>query len=448
MRKKVNLLTDDIKGLIRTLSIPAFFGIVINLLYGFIDGIVIGDGIGQNALGGVTVIFPLTLMVIAFASMIGEGLGSLTAREIVNDKALVKQAVKSGFALMTWCMMIIITLSVIFIDPLLINLGAVTEIFDFAKTYYLSLLIGLPFMAWCLVYFHLLNAQGEIKVVMKVMMISAILNIILDVLFVYGFKWGVFGAGIATAIAQIYWFFHMHLYAIKAKDIITIKIPLRLYFELTYVKSILIVGLSAFIRQIGVSISLILINSMASGYDVVYVSSFGATQRILRLIISPIAAISTAFKPIVGQNYGKSQLQRVKDTIKYSLKVTLLLGCLLFVLVIVMREPLGGLFGISNEDTEVFERVLLLTCGLLPIYGIQHLAVAYFTALGMAKEAIYLNLQKQVIILIPLVIILPRIFGVYGLFMALPLSDLLSIGIAYIIMNKNIHRLILKEVPS
>jgi len=206
--------------------------------------------------------------------------------------------------------------------------------------------------------------------------------------------------------------------------------------------------LSAFIRQVGVSISLILINSMLSAYDVIYLSSFGATQRIIRLIISPIAAISTAFKPIVGQNFGKGHLLRVGKSIDYSIKATLKIGCILFLVIFALRQPLGLLFGISPSEISVFEKVLMLTCALLPIYGVQHLAVAYFTALGMAKEAIYLNLQKQVIILIPLVIILPKIFGVYGLFMALPLSDLLSIGIAYIMMKRSIRHLIIKEVPS
>ncbi|WP_240839450.1 MATE family efflux transporter [Acidaminobacter sp. JC074] len=447
MRKKVDLLTDDIGHLIKSLSIPAFFGIVINLLYGFIDGIVIGDGIGQNALGGVTVIFPLTLIIISFASLIGEGLGSYVAREIVVNKTHVIKAIQTGFALMTWIIIVIISMSFVFIDPLLRLLGGVDQVFEFAKTYYLSLLIGLPFMAWSLVYFHMLNAQGEIKVVMKAMMISSVINIVLDILFVYAFTWGVYGAGIATAIAQIYWFSHMHIHANKGQ-MLTLKMPVKFRVDLRYAKAIIVVGLSAFIRQVGVSISLILINTMASSYDVIYLTSFGATQRILRLIISPIAAISTAFKPIVGQNFGKGHYERVQNTIRYSVRTSLLVGCVLFLIILVVRQPLGLLFGISHAEISIFEKVLMLTCALLPIYGVQHLAVAYFIALGMAKEAVYLNLQKQVIILMPLVFILPKLFGVYGLFMALPLSDLLSIGIAFIMMKRSIHRLIIKEVPS
>jgi len=447
MDRQADILKDPIGKLILTFSIPAFLGIVINLLYGFIDGIVIGDGIGQNALGGVTVIFPLTLMMIAFASMIGEGLGSFVAREIVKDKSSVMKCIKTAFALMTWCIIIIVTMSLLFLDPLIRQLGAVEEIFVYAKHYYLSLLPGLPFMVWSLVYFHHLNAQGRIKTAMKAMMLSAGLNIILDIVFVYWFKWGVIGAGVATSIAQAYWFLHMHIHALRNQEIITLKMPFVLIVDKYYARLIITIGLSAFIRQIGITISLILINKLASSYDVIYVASFGATQRILRLVISPIAAVSTAFKPIVGQNYGKGQMFRVQKSIKYSIMATLVLGSILILIVILIREPLGRTFGIGSHDMNIFIRVLLLTSCLLPIYGVHHLAVAYFTALGMAKQAISLNIIKQIILLIPMVIILPKLFGVYGLFMALPLSDLLSIGIAYIMMKNDIAKLIMKDVP-
>lgn len=440
MKIPINFKEEKVSKLLLKLSVPAFFGIVINLLYGFVDGMIIGNGVGQDALGGVTVIFPLTIIMISFASLVGEGLASLVARMLGQErKSDALDVIRTGQSMTSIFSMCLIALSILFLTEFLTFIGATDSTLVYAKTYYLTLLPGLPFMGLSLVYFHQLNAQGEIKSVMKVLMISSIMNILLDYVGVYVLELGVMGAGIATSISQFYWFMHMHIHSLKSKDILTVYLPLSSKIKFKYVKSIILIGMSSFIRQIGVSISLIMINNIASGYgDSIYIASFGATQRIFRLMIAPIAAISTAFKPIVGQNYGLKEIKRIKETVRISMISSLVLGASLLLIIYFIRNQLGMLFGIKTSQITVFNKVLLLTTCMFPLYGIHHITVSYFTALGKAKEAIGLNIVKQVIFLIPLIILLPKILGVFGIFLALPISDLLSIGVAYVLLKGNL----------
>ncbi len=161
-------------------------------------------------------------------------------------------------------------------------------------------------------------------------------------------------------------------------------------------------------------------------------------MRIIRLMISPIAALSTAMKPIIGQNYGFGKFRRVRSSLKYSFTASIFIGGILLVFLILLGEKLGLLFGIEPGQMDIFVKILMLTSLLFPLYGIQHLTVSYFTSLGKAKEALLLNLFKQVIFLIPLLFILPQFIGIYGLFLAIPLADFLSIGISIFLYRRDL----------
>lgn len=443
MNRDINFKNDSISKLLLKLGIPSFLGIVMNLLYGFVDGAFIGRGVNELALGGVTIVFPLTILIISFAGMIGEGIASITARGIARgDNTKVLDTIKNGQCLALIISLLVIGISMANIEALLSLIGAENDIIQYSKDYYLSLILGLPFMSLSLVYFHQLNAQGEMRVAVKAMILSTMANILLDYISIFILKWGVMGAGYATAISQIVWYAYMHIYSVRSEKIYTVNFPFTSRFDLDILKETLIIGFSAFIRQIGISIALIIINTLASYYGTsAHITAFGATQRIFRLILAPISALSTALKPIIGQNYGFKEYKRVKEAIKTGLAVTIIMGIVLLGILIVSRQTLGGLFGISESNMDIFNKVLLFTTCLLPLYGLQHISVVYFVSLGKAKEAISLNLIKQVGFLIPLVFILPRIFGVYGLFLALPLADLLSIFVAGIMLKKDIRSL-------
>lgn len=443
MKRALDFRKEDINSLILKLAVPSFLGIVINLLYGFVDGIFIGRGVGTDALGGVTVVFPLTLIVISFASLIGEGLASVVARKVAEgDRDHVVEAVRTGHTAALLISVMLIIMSTINLDGLMSLLGSTTSILGYAKEYYGALLWGLPFMSVSLVYFHQLNAQGAAKQAMKAMALSTFMNIILDYLAIYVLNMGVAGAAYATVASQILWYSYMHFHALRDAHIITVKRSVSLKLHTDKLVEIAALGFSSFIRQIGVSVAMILINTMASQYGTsTHIAAFGATQRIFRLMIAPVSAISLAFKPIVGQNFGFKEFERVRVTVRTSLRWSFGIGLALLLGIVLLRDAFGVMFGMSHAEQEIFNGVLLLTTCLFPLYGVHHLAVAYFTAIGKPKQALGLNVLKQVLLLIPLVLILPRLFGVLGLFAALPLADAISIGFALVMMKRDLDRL-------
>lgn len=444
MKKKIDFIQTPINQLIITLSIPSFLAIIMNLLYGFIDGIFIGQGIGSLALGGVTIVFPLTVLAIAFASLIGEGLSSLVARLLVkNDSDTILASIRTAHGVTLLISAIIVSASFLFMTGIITGLGATKDIYGYAIDYYRAVLPGLPFMALSLVYFHQLNAHGEMRIAMEAMILSTLTNIFLDWLAIYPLKLGVTGAGYATSISQVIWYGYMHTRALSIQHIYTVPTPFTLDYDLKQLRQMIIIGFSSFLRQAGVSIAMILINTQASRYGTsVHISAFGATQRIFRLLIAPIAAINLALKPIIGHNFGVSAYKRIKTALSIAFRYCLIIGTILLGFIFFASTALGTLFGIESSDMTIFRNILLLTCCLFPLYGLQHLSVSYFTALGKAKEAIWINLFKQIIFLLPLVLLLPKFVGIYGLYMALPIADLMSMVVAMYLLRRDLRLLV------
>jgi putative MATE family efflux protein len=341
-----------------------------------------------------------------------------------------------------WISLALIALTVFNLEPIITVLGATEDIHGYAMDYYRAILVGFPFMSLSLVYFHQLNAQGEMRIAMRAMFLSISINILLDYLAIFVFDLGISGAGWATAVSQIIWYGYMHIKSLGDKNIHTVVQPFAIRINKKSAKSIVTLGFSSFVRQIGVSVALIIINTLAGRYgSSLHIAAFGATQRIIRLLIAPIAALSMAMKPIVGQNYGFGEYRRVRNSLGYAFRAAFLLGTFLLVLLFLLREPLGRLFGIADEQMDVFVKILLLTSCVFPLYGVQHLAVSYFTSLGKPKQALLLNLLKQVIFLIPMIYILPLRWGIYGLFLAMPVSDLLTIGISGLMVRRDVKTL-------
>lgn len=443
MKRPVDFRNAPVGRLLARLAIPAFLGIVINQLYGFVDGVFIGRGVGIDALGGVTIVFPLTLLVVAFASLIGEGVASIVALAAGRgEEALAVDTIRTGHGAAFWMSVGLVLASLVSMEGLMRLLGATAAIEPFAESYYRAILWGLPFMGLSLVYFHQLNAQGEIRAAMEAMAVSTLLNAILDYVAIFRLGWGVAGAAYATAFSQMAWYAFMHLHANRNPRILTVAFSVTLRIDRRRLGEIVLLGLSSFVRQIGVAAAMIVINAMASRYGSgVYIAAFGASQRIFKLMIAPIVAIGTAFKPIAGQNYGFRAFGRVKSIVYHGLWSSGVLGFALLSFVLLFRNALGSLFGMGIEEMPVFTRVLILTSCLLPLYGIHHIAVSYFTALGKPKEAIVLNLMKQMVFLVPLLFVLPEFLGVYGLFAAIPAADIMSIGIALFLMKRDLNRL-------
>lgn len=441
--KRIDFLNDDIFNLIKRISLPAFLGIITNLLFGFVDGIFIGRGIGSDALSGVTIVFPITLVIISCAALFGEGTGSIIARSIPqNEVTRIKKTLQIGHGMTFWMTSLVALIIYINTPQVLSVIGATGISLTYGVEYLRILVWAIPAMALSIVYYHQLNAQGETKIAVRSMVISTSINVILDYFLIFKIDMGVAGAAYATVIAQLFWYAYMHVVSVRDASIYTVRSPLGIPIDKRLTLEMIAIGLSSFIRQVGVALALFIINAIIGNYGSIYVAAFGATQRILRLFIAPIAAVSIALKPIIGQNYGKIQMQRVKRSIKLGIIVTLILGVILFLILILLRFNFAILFGFETNDIELFVKILLYTVLMLPLYGVHQVTSIYFVAIGKYKESISIIMLKQFILLIPLVFLLTKIFGPLGAFLAMPVADLISFIFSVVLLRQEMNSIL------
>lgn len=435
MRRPVDFRCDTVERLIRSLAVPALIGILVNLLFGIVDGIFIGRGIGQDGLAAVTVIFPFTVLVISLATLMGEGLASELARAIpANQEEKIKRTLESAHGMILALGVGVIALAISVPEPLVEALGATETTRGLALSYFRVIALGVPLMGWAIVYFHQLNAQGQTDIAVKAMVVSTVLNIGLDYLMIFPLGKGVAGAAWATVISQGVWLLMMHRDARRTPGVWSAMLSRHARIDFRLVGRMAAIGAGNFIRQVGVSLALILINQLASRSGSLYIASFGAVQRVLRLMIAPIAAVASALKPIVGQNIAMAMGGRVRQAVVRSLQYSGISGLFLLLVAGLFGRSVGSAFGIAEADLEIFRRILLLTTVMLPLIGVHKIATGYFMATGEARYAIGINLVKEFGFLIPLVFLFERWWGTLGMFIALPVSDLLGIGLSGVLL--------------
>lgn len=443
MSSKVDFQKASINRLLIRIGVPAFWGIAVSLIYGFIDGIFIGKGVGSHALSGVTIIFPVTFMITALSSLIGEGAASLVARSIAGgDKGKALKVIGNAVAACLWLGIGTSFLGFGFAQGIARFFGADSENIRYATDYLEVLSFGFPFFALSIIYYHILNAQGEMRSASKAIVTTTLLNILLDYVAIYRLKMGVAGAAYATVIAQMICSLWLYTFSVRTKHVLGVVVPKFGKGGFRQLKALSYLGMGSFVRQMGIVISLALINKVSSQYgNYLYVASFGAAIRVMRLFLSPIAAIGMAFKPIAGHSFGHHNYGRLAEAVKKASLQTMFQGTVLFILLIAFREPLGALFGIADgEGMAIFSRIMLIIAFSFPFIGLHHIATSYFVAIGKPRPSVVLNIMKQFLLLVPLVIILPRYFGVFAIYWAMPISDAINIVIAYIWLRSNLNR--------
>ena len=441
MKSKVDFQHDPINTLLLKIAVPAFWGIAVSLIFSFVDGIFIGKGIGNQALSGVSIIFPVTFFITALSSLVGEGAASVVARAMAGgNQSRARAYIETALAVCLLIGVVTLLVSYVFSENIALFFGADEDNLLYAKEYFQALAFGFPFFAISIIYYHILNAQGEMRSASRAIVVTTLLNIVLDYGAIYVLNLGVAGAAYATVIAQAICSLWLYIYALRSHEVLSVALPKFAGGSLPRIKVIVYVGMGSFVRQLGIVFSLALINRAAAFYgNYVYVASFGAAIRILRLFLSPIAAVSLAFKPIAGHSFGHKAYDRLKEAVNKTFIQNILQGSVLLALLLAFRQPLGGLFGIEGDNTAIFSHILLIIAVSFPVVGLHHTTTAYFVAIGRPNPAITLNVLKQFLLLIPLVYVLPRQFGIYGVFWAMPISDLLSIVVAYLWLNLDLN---------
>lgn len=434
---------ENITKLLIQFSTPAIVGMLVNALYNIVDRIFVGKGVGSLALSAITISFPISLVIMAFGMLIAMGATSLISIRLGQNK--VEEAeliVGNSFVLLVGVSLSITLTGFIFMDPLLKLFGASPDVTPYAKQFLNILLWGAVFQTVGFGMNNFIRAEGNPRVAMFTMILGAVLNIILNPIFIFGFKIGIAGSALATVISQGIAALWVLSYFLGEKALLKLRFKnFRLNFQV--MSKALAIGLSPFAMQLIASVITVVFNKSLGEYSGdLAIAAFGIINSITMLIFMPVFGIIQGAQPIIGFNYGARKYHRVKEALKLSIIGAT--GVTLFGFIIVELFPHSLMALFSNNDQQLINigahalRIFLI---MLPFIGFQVAASNYFQATGKPKKSLFLSMSRQVIFLLPMLLILPRFYGLDGIWMAGPASDLISALVAIVILGSDVKHL-------
>lgn len=437
MEKEENILgTERIGKLIKKFAIPSIISLVVNSLYNIVDQIFIGWGVGYLGNGATNIIFPLTVVCLAFALCFGDGASAYLSLKLGEKKK--KEASKGVGNSITVSIIIAISLCIIaliFLPQLLNLFGCTDALREYAIQYGYIIAIGLPFMMIGTTLNSIIRADGSPKYAMASMLAGAILNIILDPIFIFVFNMGVAGAAIATVISQILGFIINIAYLRKLKSIELDKEDFKPKSKV--IMRVATLGISSFITQMSIVAVIAVQNNLLKKYGAdskfgteIPITVFGIVMKISQIVYSIIIGVAAGSQPILGYNYGASKYDRVKQTLKTALTINVIISIISFILYQTIPDKLISIFG--SGDTNYMEfacmtfRIYLMLC---ICNGVQITSGIFFQAIGKSAKSAILSLSRQIVILVPAFFILGHLFGLGGILCAGPVAD----GIAFVL---------------
>lgn len=419
---------EKITRLLLKFSIPAIIGMIVNALYNVVDRIFIGQGVGSLAIAGITMSFPIMMIGMGFGMLIGIGANSLISIRLGEQKKAEAELIMGNSLVLLILISLILSIAgLIFIKPLLLMFGTSKNALPYAIDYLTIILYGNIFMGVGFGMSHFIRAEGNPKIAMWTMAIGAIVNTILDTLFIFGFGWGIKGAAWATVISQMVSGACVILYYLTGKSLLRFH---RKNFKLqpAVVGKILSIGSAPFAMQVAASFLHMLLNSNLTKYGGdVAVAAIGIVNSIMMLFMMPVFGINQGSQPIIGYNYGAKKFDRVIQSLKLSIFAATVVVSLGYILIRIYPHQFIALF--NNNDTELINlgaKSMTTFLFFMPIIGFQIVGANYFQAIGKPKHALLLSLSRQVLILIPLLLILPKYFALQGVLIAPPIADLTS----------------------
>ncbi|ARK30709.1 MATE family efflux transporter [Halalkalibacter krulwichiae] len=434
MKQKIQsekLGNEPIPKLLKDLSIPAMIGMFVMALYNVVDTIFISYGVGIEGVAGVTIAFPIMMIMMAVSVAMGIGGASVISRRLGERR---EQEANHVFGNIISVIIIISLVGMIaaftILDPMLRLFGATDAIIYHASAYMFPILLGTFFFSYAFATNNIVRSEGNAKFAMMTMIIPAVINIILDPIFIFWLNMGVQGAAIATVISQASVTIVILRYFLTGKSSLQVHVT-DLKIKLKIVKEVIAVGLPAFAQQAAGSVMMVAINTMLVkfGGDF-HVGVFGIIQRIIMFTVMPMMGVMQGMQPIVGYNYGAKNFARLHETVRLGLKVTVLISFFIFALVMLVPHWLMIIFTSDQVVIEEGAKFLRIMFSAVFLIGVQVIGSGLYQALGKSKQALILSLSRQFVFLIPLVLILPHYFGVYGVVLAFPISDFFAFLLA------------------
>ncbi len=451
--KKLNLEKDNINKLIMAFSIPCVISMLINSVYNIVDQIFIGKGVGTFGNAATNVIFPLIILFNATAGLIGNGAAAnLSLRLGEKNIKEAKSSIGQAITLTAIVSIILSVVAYIFLPKLVYIFGCTENVYQYAIDYGRIIVLGAPFMLCYSSLSSIIRADGSPVYSMVMLVVGAIINIILDPIFIFGFHMGVKGGALATIIGQIISFIIAILYIRKIKSV---KLEKRDFLLNKSVFKILALGLSSFINQCIILVLFVYMNNVMKYFggvskfgEDIPLSVYGVVSKINSLFISTVLGISIGSQPIIGYNYGAGNELRVKETLKKVLIINFTVGIIFNLLFVLFPGELAKIFISTKDDNYVlFMEFAILMCRsfflLLALNALEMTASITIQSLGKVKKATIITFIRQIILFIPISLIMAFIFklGIYGILYAGLVSDILCFIITIFIFRSEYCKL-------
>lgn len=442
MNKLANELgTQKISKLLIKQAVPATIGILVMSLNMIVDTIFVGQWIGVLAIAAITVVLPIAFLISSIGMGIGIGGSSIISRALgANNPEKAFLTFGNQICLTVILAILFVVLGSVFSVPILNLFGAKGEILPIASEYFGVIIYGVPFLAFAMMGNPTIRAEGKPKFAMYAMMVPSVLNILLDILFIKYFNWGMYGAGLATSIAYASCGLYILYFFLSSKSELQI-IPKNFKLDFKIVQEIAKLGGVSIVRQGAISILMIVLNYSLYTYGgEISIAVFGIINRVMMFALSPVLGVSQGFLPVAGFNIGAKKNDRVKETIKKSIYFGSILGTLIFIGIVIFKEQIIWIF---TNDATLLEKTpdaMLVVFLVTPIVTMQLIGSAYFQAAGKAMPALLLTLLKQGIFLIPLAYFLPIYYGIDGVWWSFPIADTLATIITVLVLKREVSK--------
>lgn len=440
MTKKGNateLGTQPIGKLLMQYAIPAIIAMTATSLYNMVDSIFIGQGVGPMAISGLAITFPFMNLGAAFGAMVGVGASTLISVKLGQRDYSMAQTVLGNVVTLNVIIGVVFSIvSLLFLDPILYFFGASPDTIGYARDFMQVILLGNIFTHMYLGLNAVLRAAGHPQKAMYATINTVIINIILAPIFIYVFKWGIRGAAIATVIAQIVSLVWQFKILTNQNELLHLKKGIY-SLQNKIVKNIIAIGLSPFCMNVASCFIVIFINKGLKEYDGdLAIGAYGIVNRLVFICVMIVMGITQGMQPIAGYNYGAQQYQRVNAVLKLAIIGATIMTTLTFLIGEFIPELAVRLFttdeGLISRAAEGFRIVVLV----FPIVGFQMVTSNFFQSIGMANKAIFLSLTRQLLFLLPCLIILPTFLGASGIWWSMPISDAVASAVAAVMLYK------------
>lgn len=429
--------TERIGKLLKQYALPAIIAMTASSIYNMVDSIFIGQGVGPMAISGLAVTFPLMNLGTAFGTLVGVGASTLIsmllgqknydmANKVFGNAVILNIIISIAFA----------AIALVFRDPILYFFGASSETIPYAREYIEAILYGNVISHMYFGLNGIVRASGHPRDAMKATIVTVILNTILDPIFIFVLNLGIRGAAIATVISQFVSLCWVLSLFCNKKEVIHFSRGI-MHFDRKIANRSLSIGLSPFLMNVAACFVVLLINNQLKrhGGDLA-IGAYGIVNRIVFIFVMINMGINQGLQPIAGYNFGAMQYDRVKEVLGMTIKWATMVTTAAFIVGMVCPRAAVSIFTSDEALRDLAARAFRITVCVFPIVGYQIVVSNFFQSIGYAKKAIFLSLSRQLLFLLPFLIILPSFLGTDGVWWSMPASDLIAALVAFVMISK------------